>query len=194
MAQKDGIRTLREIHFPHSLGLLYSAFTYYCGFRVNSGEYKLMGLAPFGRSGSEEVRKFRELITESLIDIRSDGSFLLNMRYFSYATGLRMTSNKKWSRLFGVPPRKPESPIDQVYCDMALAIQQVTEDIIHKLAVTARELTGSGNLVMAGELPLTALQMESLRDQKFSGIYGSSLQPAMPAGPWVLPLQHGIST
>ena len=172
----DGIRTLREIHFPHSLGLLYSAFTYYCGFRVNSGEYKLMGLAPFGQPESDEVRKFRELITGHLIDIRSDGSFLLNMAYFSYATGLRMTSNKKWSRLFGVPPRKPESAIDQVYCNMALAIQQVTEHIMLKLAQTARELTGSENLVMAGGVALNSVANGKLeRSGIFKNIW---IQPA----------------
>jgi carbamoyltransferase len=154
---EKGIRILREINFPHSLGLLYSAFTYYCGFRVNSGEYKLMGLAPFGRNGSDQVRIYRELITGHLIDIRDDGSFILNMRYFDYATGLRMTSNKNWEKLFGVPPRKPESSIDQVYCDMALAIQQVTEDILLRLAETARHLTGAENLVMAGGVALNSV-------------------------------------
>jgi carbamoyltransferase len=173
---KEGIKIIREIHFPHSLGLLYSAFTYYCGFRVNSGEYKLMGLAPYGSPRSEEVFRFRKLILDHLIDVRPDGSFLLNMKYFSYATGLKMTSNSKWKKLFGIPPREPESPIGTSYCNMALAIQQVTEEIILKLATTAKELTGSKNLVMAGGVALNSVANGKLEKAEiFSGIW---IQPA----------------
>lgn len=98
------ITILKELHFPHSIGLLYSAFTYYIGFRVNSGEYKLMGLAPYGISNSEQTLKFKELIYNNLIDVREDGSILLNMKYFSFATGLKMCNDKKWEALFGIPP------------------------------------------------------------------------------------------
>jgi carbamoyltransferase len=153
----NNISILKEIHFPHSLGLLYSAFTYYCGFRVNSGEYKLMGLAPYGQAGAEETEVFKEKTLRELIDIRPDGSFVLNMKYFDYATGLRMTNNKRWEKLFGIPPRKPESEIGQSYCNMALAIQQITEDIMLRLATTVRELTGSKNLVLAGGVALNSV-------------------------------------
>jgi len=151
------IRTLRELQFPHSVGLLHSAFTYYCGFRVNSGEYKLMGLAPYGSPDSERVARFEELTLEHLVDIRDDGSILLNMEFFEYATGLRMCRDDAWERLFGIPPREAETPIEQPYMDMALAIQRVTETIVLKMAATARELTGSSNLVMAGGVALNCV-------------------------------------
>lgn len=105
----NGITALREVHFPHSLGLLYSAFTAYCGFKVNSGEYKLMGLAPYGNAHAEQTRLFEQAIERELIDIREDGSYLLNMRYFTYATGLRMYNEARWRELFGIPPRAAES-------------------------------------------------------------------------------------
>src|SRR5262249_49682306 len=124
------IEIIRELHFPHSLGLLYSAFTYYTGFTVNSGEYKLMGLAPYGNPDSPRVAEFRKKITDDLVDIRKDGSVVLNMDYFDYATGLRMANEPRWEELFGAPRRKPETEIAQVYMDMALAVQQVTEDIV----------------------------------------------------------------
>ena len=195
------IEILREMHFPHSLGLLYSAFTYYCGFRVNSGEYKLMGLAPYGQPDSEEVSRFRELITSHLIDIRPDGSFLLNLRYFSYATGLRMTHNKRWAKLFGIPPRKPESAIEQSYCNMALAIQQVTEEIMLKLAATAKDLTGSDHLVMAGGVALNSvangkIERSGIFDriwiQPASGDAGGSLGAALAT--WHIYLQQERKT
>jgi carbamoyltransferase len=132
------IEIKKELHFPHSIGLLYSAFTYYTGFRVNSGEYKLMGLAPYGDPDSIQTREFKEKILKELVDIREDGSILLNMKYFRYATGLRMTDDKKWTQLFGFPPRKSETEISQPYMDMALAIQQVTEEIVLRLAHTAK--------------------------------------------------------
>lgn len=151
------ISILKELYFPHSIGLLYSAFTYYCGFRVNSGEYKLMGLAPYGDPQSSAKEKIKKIILDELVDIRQDGSVLLNMKYFNYATGLRMTHDKKWTDLFGFPPRKPESEIGQEYMDMALAVQEVLEDIMFRLAKTARELTGSDYLVMAGGVALNSV-------------------------------------
>ena len=151
------ISILRELYFPHSIGLLYSAFTYYCGFRVNSGEYKLMGLAPYGDPQSTVKEKIKKIILDELVDIREDGSILLNMKYFNYATGLRMTHDKKWTNLFGFPPRKPESEITQEYMDMALAVQEVLEDMIFRLARTAKKLTGSDYLVMAGGVALNSV-------------------------------------
>lgn len=151
------IQFLREMRFPHSLGLLYSAFTYYCGFKVNSGEYKLMGLAPYGNPDSGQTKEFKRLIVEELIDIREDGSFLLNMDYFDFATGLKMTNDAKWKTLFEIGPRPEESLVIQPYMDMALAIQQVTEDIMLKLAYTAYKLTNCKNLVMAGGVALNSV-------------------------------------
>jgi carbamoyltransferase len=151
------IKILRELDFPHSLGLLYSAFTYYCGFRVNSGEYKLMGLAPYGHPDSEETRRFKQIIVDHLVDIREDGSIILNMEYFNYATGLTMCRDEKWERLFGVPKREPESELTQSHMNMAFAIQQVTEEVVLLLAQTAFELTGSRFLVMAGGVALNCV-------------------------------------
>ena len=151
------IEMVEELHFPHSLGLLYSAFTYYTGFRVNSGEYKLMGLAPYGNPDSARTKEYKEKIYSELVDLREDGSILLNMKYFNYATGLKMTNDKKWTDLFGIPPRNAESEISQEYMDMALAIQQVTEEIVIKLAETAKKLTKSDYLVMAGGVALNSV-------------------------------------
>jgi carbamoyltransferase len=121
--EENKISILRELHFPHSVGLLYSAFTYYTGFKVNSGEYKLMGLAPYGNREGEQTRRFKEIILSELVDIREDGSILLNMDYFNYATALQMSNDKRWSKLFGLGPRKPETEISQEYMNMAAAIQ-----------------------------------------------------------------------
>lgn len=156
------IRFLKSLRFPHSLGLLYSAFTYYCGFKVNSDEYKLMGLAPYGNAA--EAQPYIDLIKSNLIDIKADGSFTLNMRYFEYATGLRMTRNRLWEKLFGVPPRQPESEIRSEYIQMAYAIQQVTEEVILSLARTARALTGCDKLVLAGGVALNCVANGKLRD------------------------------
>jgi len=153
----SGLTLLRELHFPHSIGLLYSAFTQFCGFRVNSGEYKLMGLAPYGIAGSERVATFRQLISDNIADVRRDGSVVLNMHYFNYATGLTMCNNRAWEKLFGLAPRAAESALTQPYMDLALAIQQLTEDIVLRLAATARELTGCRNLVMAGGVALNSV-------------------------------------
>jgi carbamoyltransferase len=174
--QGRDLTILRELQFPHSLGLLYSAFTYYCGFKVNSGEYKLMGLAPYGNLDSDRTRRWRELILEELVDLRDDGSLLLNMDYFDYATGLKMCCDDKWTSLFGLPPRPRESNLDQRYMDMALAIQQVTEEIVFRLADTTKRLTGAENLVMAGGVALNCVANgKLLRRGTFKDIW---IQPA----------------
>jgi len=170
------ITFLRELDFPHSLGLLYSAFTYYCGFKVNSGEYKLMGLAPYGNPDSPRVEDYRRKILDELVDLRPDGSLLLNMRYFTYATGLRMCHEAAWEQLFGLPKRPAESDLSQEYMDMALAIQQVTEDVVMRLAETAKELTGAEYLTMAGGVSLNCVANgKLLRRGLFKDIW---IQPA----------------
>jgi carbamoyltransferase len=170
------ITFLRELDFPHSLGLLYSAFTYFCGFKVNSGEYKLMGLAPYGNPDSERTEKFKQIILDELVDLRPDGSMLLNMKYFDYATGLTMVDDKAFARLFGLPKRPAESELTQPYMDMALAIQQVTEDVVMMLARTAKALTGSDYLVMAGGVALNCVANgKLLREGVFKDIW---IQPA----------------
>ncbi len=174
--QGRDLTILRELQFPHSLGLLYSAFTYYCGFKVNSGEYKLMGLAPYGNPDSEQTRRWKELILEELVDLREDGSLLLNMDYFNYATGLTMCVDDKWTSLFGVPPRPREGLLDQRYMNLALAIQQVTEDIVLRLADTAKKLTNADYLVMAGGVALNCVANgKLLRRGTFKDIW---IQPA----------------
>jgi carbamoyltransferase len=170
------IEILSELHFPHSVGLLYSAFTYYTGFTVNSGEYKLMGLAPYGNPDSPRTAEFKNKILNELIDVRKDGSILLNMDYFEYATGLKMANEAKWEQLFAVPRRKPESELTQAYMDMALAIQQVTEEIVIKIACAARQLTGCKYLVMAGGVALNCVANgKLLRAGIFEDIW---IQPA----------------
>ncbi len=176
IGQHNQIKILKQIDFPHSIGLLYSAFTYYCGFKVNSGEYKLMGLAPYGTAGGEKVSTWKTKIYDNLIDVREDGSFLLNMDYFDYATGLTMCNNSAWEKLFGIPPRKSETELDQDYMDMALAIQEVTEEIVLKLATTTKELTGCKNLVMAGGVALNCVvNGKLLRSGLFEDLW---IQPA----------------
>jgi carbamoyltransferase len=167
--QGNKIRLIEHIDFPHSLGLLYSAFTYYTGFRVNSGEYKLMGLAPYGKP------KFADLIRKELVDIREDGSFRLNMKYFNYCQGLTMT-NKRFHRLFGRPPRKPEAELDEFHMDVAASIQEVTEEIILKIAHHAHTLTGQDNLCLAGGVALNCVANgRLLREGPFKKIW---IQPA----------------
>ncbi len=160
---------LKEIHFPHSLGLLYSAITYYTGFKVNSGEYKVMGLAPYGEP------KYVDLIKKNLIDIKEDGSFRLNMDYFNYTVGLTMT-NEKLDQLFGRPARKPESTLTQFEMDLARSLQDVTEEVMIKLARTAQKITGSKNLTMAGGVALNCVgNGKILREKIFENIW---IQPA----------------
>ncbi|MFN7865770.1 MAG: carbamoyltransferase [Planctomyces sp.] len=159
----------QQITFPHSLGLLYSAFTYHCGFKVNSGEYKLMGLAPYGRP------VYADLIRKHLIDIRPDGSFWMDMQYFNYCQGLTMTS-KAFSRLFDMPPRKPESQLEQKHMDMAASIQLVTEEIVLKIAGHVHQQTGLKNLVLAGGVALNCVANgRLLREGPFDDIW---VQPA----------------
>lgn len=155
--QGNQIKIMQELRFPHSVGLLYSAFTYYLGFKVNSGEYKLMGLAPYGDPQSPETILFKEKILSTLVDIREDGSILLNMSCFRFATGLRMTNDKKWAALLGIPRREPESAITPSHRNLALAMQQVTEMIVVALARTAQRITQSKNLVMAGGVALNGV-------------------------------------
>ncbi len=158
-----------ELVFPHSLGLLYSAFTYFCGFRVNSGEYKLMGLAPFGEPIHADV------IMGKLMDLKEDGSFRLDMSYFDYCGGLTMTS-RRFERLFGGPPRPPESPITRRECDLAASIQKVTETVMLRMAAQAHRLTGSRNLCLAGGVALNCVgNGRILRESPFERIW---VQPA----------------
>jgi carbamoyltransferase len=174
--QGRDLTILRELYFPHSVGLLYSAFTYYTGFKVNSGEYKLMGLAPYGNPDSERVQRFKALILEELVDLRADGSLLLNMDYFDFATGLTMCKDDKWESLFGVPRRPRESFLDQRHMDLALAVQQVTEDAMLAMATTAKELTGADYLTLAGGVALNCVANGKLiRKGLFKDIW---IQPA----------------
>lgn len=159
----------REIHFPHSLGLLYSAFTYYCGFKVNSGEYKLMGLAPYGEPN------YADLIREHLIDLRADGSFHLDVSYFDYCTGRRMT-NRRFDALFGGPPRRPESPLTQRDMDLAASIQAVTEEAVLNLGRAIARESGAKNLCLAGGVALNCVANGVLlREKLFENIW---IQPA----------------
>jgi len=164
------LEIVKEIHFPHSLGLLYSAFTYYTGFRVNSGEYKVMGLAPYGNP------KYRDLILEKLVDLKEDGSFRLDQSYFNYATGLTMT-NKKFSALFGHPVREPESEdLTQFHMDIAASVQAVTEEIVLKLTRSLAKEYNIKNLCMAGGVALNCVANGKIqRDKSFDKIW---IQPA----------------
>jgi carbamoyltransferase len=175
-AEGNTINILKELTFPHSIGLLYSAFTYFLGFRVNSGEYKLMGLAPYGNPGSELVKKYIRIINTELIEIKDDGSLWMNHEYFDYSVGLRMVKEKKWERLFDFPTRKPESPIEQHHCDLAYAIQVITEDIVIKIAKETKKLTNSKNLCLAGGVALNCVANGKLLAEKiFENIF---IQPA----------------
>jgi carbamoyltransferase len=163
------VEMLSELRFPHSLGLLYSAFTYFTGFKVNSGEYKLMGLAPYGEP------KYVDVILRELIDLKADGSFRLNMKYFNYGVGLTMT-NAKFDALFGRPPRKPESKVTQCDMDLARSIQEVTEEIMSRMAQHVRKETGMTNLCLAGGVALNCVANgRILREGIFKNIW---IQPA----------------
>ncbi len=170
------ITIYKELCFPHSWGLLYTAFTYYLGFKVNSGEYKLMGLAPYGNPEADQTKRFESIIRDELIDLKSDGSLWLNMKYFSYPVGLRMTENQKWEQLFGFPVRLPESELTQAHMNLAYAIQQVTEDGMLRLAEEAQKVSQSKNLVMAGGVALNCVANgKLLRSGLFDRIW---IQPA----------------
>ncbi len=186
----EEIKILKELRFPHSLGLLYSAFTYYAGFKVNSGEYKLMGLAPYGDPTSGRVKRYADIIYSQLVDVKDDGSIWLNQTYFDYSVGLKMVNEEKWKQLLGFPRRKPETEITQEYCDMALAIQYVTEDSVLKMAMEAKRLTGSGNLCMAGGVALNCVSngkllktgiFDNLWIQPAAGDAGGALGAALSA-------------
>lgn len=165
----NDIRIHKEINFPHSLGLLYSAFTYYTGFKVNSGEYKVMGLAPYGEP------RYADIIKDNLIDIKEDGSFHLDMSYFNYCTGLRMT-NRRFHALFGGPPRKPEALLTQREMDLAASIQKVTEEVVVKLARSIAKETKQSNLCLAGGVALNCVANGILlREELFENIW---IQPA----------------
>ena len=171
------LKLLQEIRFPHSLGLLYSAFTYYTGFRVNSGEYKLMGLAPYGEP------KYKDLILSHLIDLKPDGSMRMDMSYFNYCQGLTMTG-PKFHRLFGGPPRQPESLVTHREMDLAASIQAVTEEVMLRMARHAHRLTGSKNLVLAGGVALNCVgNGRILREGPFEN-FGFNLPQEMPAAHW----------
>ena len=163
------VKILSELHFPHSLGLLYSAFTYFTGFKVNSGEYKVMGLAPYGQP------KYVQKIYDHLIDVKADGSFKMNMDYFNYAVGLKMT-NHRFAELFDGPPRKPESALTQREMDLARSVQEVTEDIMLRMAGHVKKTTDQKNLCMAGGVALNCVgNGKILRSGLFENIW---IQPA----------------
>ena len=165
----EKLEVMREIHFPHSLGLLYSAFTYYCGFRVNSGEYKLMGLAPYGHP------RYADLIRSHLIDVKPDGSFQLDLEYFDYCTGLTMTS-PRFHALFGGAPRAPEARLEQRHMDLAASIQVVLEEIVLRLTRSAASRYGIRNLCLAGGVALNCVANgRVLRDGQFDNMW---IQPA----------------
>ena len=169
VGRDNRVQILGELKFPHSLGLLYSAFTYYTGFKVNSGEYKLMGLAPYGEP------RYRELILRELVDLKKDGSFRLNLRYFDYEVGFTMT-NGRFERLFGGPPRQPESRLTQRDMDLARSIQEVTEEIMYRLARHVRDQTGLTSLCLGGGVALNCVANgRILREGLFERIW---IQPA----------------
>lgn len=172
----NSIEILKELRFPHSVGLLYSAFTYFLGFKVNSGEYKLMGLAPYGNPDSPKVAVYIKTIKEKLVDIKDDGSIWLNQEYFSYATGLRMVYDDKWEQLFGFKKKVEEDELQQHHCDLGYAIQQVTEEIVFKMASEAKRLTNCDYLTMAGGVALNCVSNgKLLRSKLFKDIF---IQPA----------------
>ena len=165
----NSLEIFKEIHFPHSLGLLYSAFTYYMGFKVNSGEYKVMGLAPYGEP------KYAQTILDHLVDLKPDGSYRLDQSYFDYCTGLTMT-NAKFDALFGAPPRKPEDPLTQREMDLAASVQAVTEEAVLRMTRALREETGLENLCLAGGVALNCVANgKVLRDGQFKQVW---VQPA----------------
>ncbi len=190
----SSLEILKEIHFPHSLGLLYSAITYYLGFKVNSGEYKVMGLAPYGEP------RFKDLILDNLIDLKEDGTFWLDMRYFDYVGGLRMT-NRQFDDLFGAPPRQPEENLDQRHMDLAASVQWVVEEAMLRLARSTAKETGCRNLCLAGGVALNCVANgKILRDGAFDKVWvqpaagdaGGALGAALTAHYWHLGAPRSI--
>jgi carbamoyltransferase len=191
----NSLEILKDIHFPHSLGLLYSAFTYYAGFKVNSGEYKVMGLAPYGKP------TYVQTIREHLIDIKEDGSFRLDLSYFDYCTGLTMTG-EKFHSLFGGPPRKPEDEVTQKEMDLATSIQVVVEEVVLRLARSIAKETGQKNLCLAGGVALNCVANGKIfRDNAFDNIWiqpasgdaGGALGAALAAYHWHLGQPRQVS-
>jgi carbamoyltransferase len=169
LGKGNTLAVVKELHFPHSLGLLYAAFTYYTGFKINSGEYKVMGLAPYGEP------KYAQIILDNLLDLKDDGTFRLDQSYFDYCTGLRMT-NTKFDRLFGGRPRKPDELLTQRHMDLAASIQNVTEEVVLRLTRALAAETGARNLCLAGGVALNCVANgRVLRDGRFQNIW---IQPA----------------
>ncbi|MBC3787263.1 carbamoyltransferase family protein [Spirosoma utsteinense] len=190
LGEGNQLTILKELRFPHSLGLLYSAFTYFLGFRVNSGEYKLMGLAPYGNPDSPQVAHYIDLIKRELISIKEDGSLWLNQDYFSYATGLRMVDEDKWEQLLGIKLRKPEDELLEAHCNLGLAIQCITEEVVINMAREAKRLTGATALCLAGGVALNCvangkIQVAGVFDDMFiqpaAGDAGGALGAALAA-------------
>lgn len=176
IGSSNKVDLIKELHFPHSVGLLYSAFTYFLGFKVNSGEYKLMGLAPYGNRYAKQTAAYVKIIKDNLVDIKEDGSIWLNQNFFNYATGLKMIKGKKWEKLFSFPKRAPEAELEQHHCNLALAIQQVIEEIVLKMAKEAKRITKSDNLCLAGGVALNCVTNGKLLKEKlFKNLY---IQPA----------------
>lgn len=176
LGEGNRLTILKELQFPHSLGLLYSAFTYFLGFRVNSGEYKLMGLAPYGDPDSPEVSRYINLIKSELVSLKDDGSLWLNQDYFNYATGLRMVHEKKWEQLFGMKTRRPEDELLEHHCNLGLAIQCITEEVVINMGREAKRLTGASALCLAGGVALNCVANGKLqRSGVFDNIF---IQPA----------------
>ncbi|SEI73258.1 carbamoyltransferase [Dyadobacter sp. SG02] len=176
LGEGKDISILKELRFPHSLGLLYSAFTYFLGFRVNSGEYKLMGLAPYGDPSSPDIKRYEDIILKELIDLKEDGSVWLNQEYFDYATGLKMVNEHKWEALFGFKTRRPEDALEAIHCNLGLAIQNITEEAVVRMAKEAKRLTGADYLCMAGGVALNCVSNGKL--QKANVFKDIFIQPA----------------
>ena len=190
LGEGNRLTVFKELQFPHSLGLLYSSFTYFLGFRVNSGEYKLMGLAPYGDPDSPEVSRYINLIKSELVSLKDDGSLWLNQDYFNYATGLRMVHEKKWEQLFGMRTRRPEDELLEQHCNLGLAIQCITEEVVINMEREAKRLTGASALCLAGGVALNCvangkLQRSGVFDDIFiqpaAGDAGGSLGAALAA-------------
>ncbi|NNC95034.1 MAG: carbamoyltransferase [Chitinophagales bacterium] len=164
IGQNNSIKIIKEMSFPNSVGLLYSSFTDYLGFRINNGEYKMMGLAPYGDSSSEEYQRFKKTICSELVEIFEDGSIELNMEYFAFGHSLHMTNEKKWEKIFGFKKRKANEALESAHLNLALAIQDITEDIVIKIAKTAKQLCETENLVLAGGVALNSVVNGKLRN------------------------------
>jgi carbamoyltransferase len=176
IGKENAITVIKELHFPDSVGLLYTSFTYFLGFKVNSGEYKLMGLAPYGNINNIQTKGFIELIERELVEIYDNGSIKMNQKYFNYSTGLTMIHTILWEKLFGIPLKKPDEAITQTHCNLALAIQTVTEKIVLLMAKHTKEITGLDNLCLAGGVALNCVANGKIQDNAiFKDIF---IQPA----------------